>query len=132
MVKKRPCRICRRWFQPHRRVGDRQTVCSRDECQRERHRRACAAWRKRETQSVRFHRLTQRVTVPVEELPPETSAGSPPGPETRLRFDRVRDAVGLQVSMVIQVLAIVIRDYVRDAVRAQTKTVRTNARRLPP
>ena len=132
MVKKRPCRICRRWFQPHRRVGDRQTVCSRDECQRERHRRSCAAWREREAHAERLDRLRRRVSVPKEELPSEPSTASPPGPEARLRFDRVRDAVGLQVSMIIQVLAIVIRDYVRDAVRVQNETGRANARRLPP
>jgi hypothetical protein len=27
MAKKRPCGICRRWFEPHPRAGDRQTVC---------------------------------------------------------------------------------------------------------
>ena len=39
---KRPCRICRRWFEPDPRVGQRHRVCGRDECQHERHRRNCA------------------------------------------------------------------------------------------
>ena len=47
MARKRPCRICRCWFLPHPRAGPRQQVCSRPECQRERHRRACADWRRR-------------------------------------------------------------------------------------
>ncbi len=42
MPRKKPCRICRRWFQPHPRAGSRQKVCK--DCQGERHRRACARW----------------------------------------------------------------------------------------
>ena len=35
MLRKRPCRICRRWFQPHARAGERQRVCSEAACQRD-------------------------------------------------------------------------------------------------
>jgi len=30
---KRPCRLCRRWFRPDPRVGERQYACSTPECQ---------------------------------------------------------------------------------------------------
>lgn len=43
--KERPCSICRRWFLPDARAGDRQRACEREECQRERHRRADRRWR---------------------------------------------------------------------------------------
>jgi len=42
MPRKKPCKICRRWFQPHPRAGSRQKAC--EDCQAERHRRACARW----------------------------------------------------------------------------------------
>jgi hypothetical protein len=47
MRRKRPCRICRRWFVPHPGAGDRQHVCSAVDCQRERHWRACPLARAR-------------------------------------------------------------------------------------
>ena len=43
-TRKRPCRICKRWFMPHPRVKDRQKTCGSPPCQREWHRRKCAQW----------------------------------------------------------------------------------------
>lgn len=40
---KRPCSICRKWFQPIAQQKGRQKTCS-TECQRERHRRQCEEW----------------------------------------------------------------------------------------
>lgn len=38
---KRPCSICRKWFQPDVRQKGRQKTCSNPACRRELHRRAC-------------------------------------------------------------------------------------------
>lgn len=46
MVAPRPCRVCRKWFHPDRKVGNRQHVCGAPACQREWHRRNCAKWHK--------------------------------------------------------------------------------------
>jgi hypothetical protein len=40
--KKRPCRICLKWFSPNPRLGDRQQTCSDKECQRKWHAKKCA------------------------------------------------------------------------------------------
>jgi hypothetical protein len=45
MTKKRPCSLCRKWFEPDARVGKRQRTCSAKECQRKRRTRTQAAWR---------------------------------------------------------------------------------------
>ena len=42
--KKRPCRICGRWFNPNPRLGERQKTCGADECQRRWHAKRCAVW----------------------------------------------------------------------------------------
>ena len=44
--KKRPCRICGRWFVPDPRLKDRQKTCADAQCKREWHRRKCAQWNK--------------------------------------------------------------------------------------
>ncbi len=43
-TRKRPCRICKRWFIPHPRLKDRQKTCGNLPCQREWHRRKCEQW----------------------------------------------------------------------------------------
>jgi len=44
-AKKKPCKICRKWFRPDVRVGDRQHTCGRPECQVIRRKKTQAAWR---------------------------------------------------------------------------------------
>ncbi len=43
-TRKRPCRVCKRWFIPHPRLKDRQKTCGDSQCQREWHRRKCEQW----------------------------------------------------------------------------------------
>jgi len=134
VVRKRPCRICGRWFQPEGRAGDRQHVCGRDECQRERHRRACAAWRAREADAERAERVRRRVEVALgDERAGDTGPErAPPGLEARVRWDAVRDAVGVEVLVVLQVMARVLGESMRDAVRLQVSEVTRQSRRVVP
>lgn len=124
---KRPCRICRRWFHPHPRAGDRQRVCDATSCQRERHRRACQRWRLREAGAERQHRLRQRIRVDSngEQAPGE-------GLGARLSLGAVRDAVGLEVAVVIEEVLRVVEDTVRDAVRRQVLGVSMESRQVLP
>jgi len=125
MERKRPCRICRRWFRPHSRAGDRQHVCSRADCQRERHRRACQRWRQREAPAERAHRLRQRLH---EAADGQDAAG--PGP--RLPWDVVRDAVGPEVTVILEEISRLLADVVRDAVQRQVGAPAGESRQVPP
>ena len=49
---KRPCSICRKWFQPDVRQNDRQKTCGRTECQTELHRRNCQNWNNRNKEEL--------------------------------------------------------------------------------
>ena len=115
MRKKRPCRVCRRWFLPSPRAGSRQTVCSDPECQRERHRRSCSAWRRENPDSDRDRRLRER---------PVRDAGGrklclDEDPMRGLVLDAVRDVVQLEVLVLIEESAGVLARWCRDAVRSQ-------------
>ena len=107
MVRKRPCRICRKWFESHPRAGDRQHTCSAPSCQRERHRRACADWRRRNPDLDREGRLRQKLL----------SGGTAGNTLRGLNRDAVRDAVGLEVSVIIDELVRLLQFFARDAVR---------------
>jgi hypothetical protein len=108
MARKRPCGICRTWFEPHPRAGDRQHTCSNPSCQRERHRRACADWRRRNPDLDREGRLRQTLL-----------SGGTVEPSRGLNRDAVRDAVGLEISVIIDELVRLFQVWTRDAVRRE-------------
>jgi hypothetical protein len=124
MGRKRPCRICRHWFRPHPRAGDRQHVCSRADCQRERHRRACQRWRQREAPAERAHRLRQRVRAELEER--HEAVGR------RVSWDAVRDAVGLKVAVILEEISRLLEDVARDAVQRQVGAATWESRQVLP
>jgi hypothetical protein len=45
--RKRPCRICGKWFKPDPRLGERQKTCGNKECQRKWHAKKCREWNKK-------------------------------------------------------------------------------------
>jgi len=45
--KKRPCRVCGKWYAPNPRLGDRQQTCGGMKCQRKWHARKCAEWNRK-------------------------------------------------------------------------------------
>src|SRR5687767_10847750 len=123
MVRKRPCAICRRWFQPHPRAGDRQRVCGAGECQLERHRRACEAWRRENPDYDRDARLRE-----VLRRKPSNGAADP---LLEVDWDRARDAVGLEAAVLIEETGKVLRDWARDAVIAQGHVITKNPADMP-
>lgn len=115
MRRKRPCRVCRKWFLPHPRAGMRQRVCSAPECQRERHRRSCADWRARHPDYDREERIRRRVE------PKERGSEAPPvvDPVAEIEWSAARDVVGVEIAVMMEVLGEVLHFWTRDAVGAQ-------------
>lgn len=58
---KRPCRICRRWFTPHPRLGDRQRTCGDPHCKKEWHRKKCAEWNRENVEYFRSNYLHKKL-----------------------------------------------------------------------
>ena len=126
MAKKRPCRICRKWFAPHPRAGARQRVCSAEVCQRERHRQACATWHGSNPDYDRAERLRRKV-VPAREAPlPSPSAD----PMPQVDWDAARDAVGFEVAVFVEESQKVLVDWARDAVVAQQLVITRQSRKV--
>jgi len=65
--KKRPCRICQKWFMPHPRVGDRQKTCGDPECMRKWHAGKCGEWNRRNRNYVQENYLSDRLALGVNE-----------------------------------------------------------------
>ena len=58
---KRPCRICRRWFSPDPRLGERQKTCADPHCKKEWHRKKCAQWNRKNTEYFRANYLQKKL-----------------------------------------------------------------------
>ena len=69
--KKRPCPVCRQWFPPNPRLGDRQRTCGDLECQRKWHARKCAEWNRKNGAYFKEIYLRGRL---------ESFGSDPPGP----------------------------------------------------
>ena len=82
--KKRPCRVCRKWFMPHPRLGDRQMTCGSEECQRTWHSRKCAQWNRHNRSYFRDRYIRNRLEDVVPVKPPEPSP-PPPLPSSPMR-----------------------------------------------
>ena len=61
LSRKRPCRICRRWFQPDPRLKERQMTCGSARCQREWHRKKCAEWNRKNSDYFRTNYLQKKI-----------------------------------------------------------------------
>ncbi len=73
---KRPCSICRKWFQPDVRQKDRQKTCGRLKCQTELHRRNCHNWNKRNKEVFANSYLEKKL----DQVEPKTVKEPPPDP----------------------------------------------------
>ena len=63
MSKRRPCRICGRWFHPDPRVGSRQRACGKRACQKKRREETQAAWRSENPEYYLRRRLLRRANA---------------------------------------------------------------------
>jgi hypothetical protein len=129
MVRKRPCRICGEFFHPDPRVGKVQRVCSKEACQRERHRRACSAWRRKNPDYDQDRRLRARLQVIDEKAAVKRFESE------RLRslsWDVARDAIGLKPCVIIDETSKVLFRSPRDAIQRQPAENTGKSARFPP
>lgn len=121
MARCRPCRVCRKWFLPHLRAGDRQHVCSQPACQKEWHRRNCANFHKKCPDYDRETHLERRI-----EKEEGGTARCQVDPLEVFDWAFIRKAVGLETAVLVRGVGQVILRQARDPVpvqRAENKGV---------
>jgi hypothetical protein len=123
---KRPCSICRRWFQPDARVGSRQYACSEPECQQRRRRGKQAEWRRRNPDYFVARRWTA-ATEGESSVPPRT-----PAPLEEVPWDVVQSQMGSKAGVVLGLFARVLLVHVQSQLRAQVPVITGESGRLPP
>lgn len=125
-ARKKPCRICRCWFQPDSRVGDRQRVCGKPECQSARRQKTQANWRKRNPDYGIAWRLDQRAA---QTPPPEPFRFA--APLNQLPWEFAKDQFGAQGTDFIGVMSALILRVAKDEMRAYLPDPKGLPSRLP-
>lgn len=61
--RKKPCRICRKWFSPDPRIGDRQKTCGAKDCQTKWRAKKCSEWNKKNKAYFKEIYLNKKLTA---------------------------------------------------------------------
>lgn len=134
---KRPCRICKKWFLPNPRLGDRQKTCGAPECQRQWHARKCAEWNRKNRSYFQEIYLRRRLEV-LETASPEPLPPSSPvlalEPTAPLDYPRrvVQEVIGAQQLVIIEYIVRLLARNVQEVIRPQIAETQSEFRRLPP
>lgn len=113
--KKRPCRICRKWFTPDPRLGDRQKTCGKETCKRKWHAKKCAEWNKKNRsyfQAIYLGSKLEFSKAPSQSesrLQPSSNPNKkgpimPPSSRSTLELPRdvIQDVIGVQPLIIIE------------------------------
>jgi hypothetical protein len=140
--KKRPCRICRKWFLPHARLGDRQKTCGESECQRQWHRRQCAKWNKENRsyfQEIHLRRRLEALSARSPDPPSDPQAPPcpppmvPPAGPIPLDYPRdlVQEVIGAQQLVIVDYFLRLLLRGLQAAIKAQVIETAKEFRLLP-
>jgi len=127
-TRKRPCAICRRWFRPNARVGNRQHACGKPECQGLRRQKTQASWRHRNPGYAIAYRIDQRAAE--NQSPPEVMRL--PAPLNRLPWEFAKDQFGPQRTDFIGVMGTLLVRTVKDQFLAHLVDFKRLSSTLPP
>ena len=107
-TRKRPCRVCKRWFIPHPRLKDRQKTCGDQQSQREWHRRKCEQWNHNNVDYFKENYLDKKLKL----------TGTPQSRlKTGLPLCYVQDRIGAQQLIIIEYLSQLLMRRCRHLIR---------------
>ena len=132
LFRKRPCRICKRWFMPNAKLKDRQMTCGDPDCQREWHRKKCEEWNRKNPDYFKANYLHKKIaaTSPI--------ADQPQSPQLNCRLKSglplfyVQEVIGIQHLVIIEYLGQLLFRRFQEVLRAQPVVITKEPLRLPP
>ena len=130
--RKRPCRICRRWFIPNPRLKDRQKTCGDPECQRRWHKKKCAEWNKRNPDYFRTNYLQKKIIAATETLHQTPSLKLNNRLKSGLPLSYVQEVISIQHIIIIEYYGQLLFRRFQEVLRAQPTVITRKTGRLPP
>jgi hypothetical protein len=140
LYKKRPCRVCGKWYPPNRRLGDRQQTCGTMECQRKWHARKCAEWNRKNRVYFKDIYLRGRLESFGSDPPAQSRSGctssrtnKPPRRSSPLELPQEvgQEVIGVDQIIIIEyIVRLLIRRF-QEVIRTQPFEKQRETRRLP-
>ena len=133
-IKKRPCRICRKWFAPNPRVGNRQKTCGSKECRKKWHAKKCAQWNRQHRACFQTTYLSKKLQA-VQNHETSTKKPSPQLPKSgispKLPREVIQEVIGVQQFVIAEYLSQVLLRSVQEVIRVQHADILREVRQLP-
>jgi len=141
---KRPCRICRKWFTPDPRLGDRQKTCGKETCKRKWHAKKCAEWNKKNRSYFQAIYLGSKLES--SKTPSQSDSRPPPSSNSekihpirprssrsipQLPGDVIQDVIGVQPLIILEYVAQLLVRSFKEVIRAQPVEIQRKIDRLP-
>jgi len=139
--KKRPCRVCGKWYPPNPRLGDRQQTCGGMECQRKWHTRKCAEWNRKNRAYFKEIYLQGRLesfgSAPPAQSPFTCSScriNDPPRRSSPLDLPQevIKEVIEVKQLIIIEYIARLLMRGVQEVIHTQLIEKQREVRRLPP
>ena len=135
--RKRPCRICGKWFLADPRLKLRQKTCGASDCQRLWHTKKCTDWNHRNRSCFQENYLRDRLRDTDPAGPPQSpsSAGNDqPKLTTPLDYPRrvVQEVIGVQHVVLYDYLARLLLRRVQEVIEVQVAGIQNESSEQPP
>ena len=108
-TRKRPCRICRRWFLPDPRLKERQMTCGKTYCKREWHKKKCAEWNRKNRDYFKANYLQKKIDAATQCRGDPEAALPVTIPASRMKtgmpLEYVKEVIGVQPVIIHEYLA---------------------------
>ncbi|OGP63831.1 MAG: hypothetical protein A2170_17415 [Deltaproteobacteria bacterium RBG_13_53_10] len=140
LCKKRPCRVCGKWFTPNPRLGYRQQTCGGMECQRKWHARKCAEWNRKNRAYFREIYLRGRLESfgsgpPAKSSSPGSSGriNDPPRRSSPLDLPQevIQEVIEVKQFIIIEYIVRLLIRGVQEVIHTQLVDKQREIRRLP-
>lgn len=142
--KKRPCRICQKWFMPNPRVGDRQKSCGDLECMRKWHAGKCTEWNRKNRNCFQENYLIDKLALEGNEKEVSVNASaaattsnshifaSSSASFPQLPRSLIKEVIGAQQLVIIEYIARQLFRSVQEVIKRQRFENTRDPSQLPP
>lgn len=131
--RKRPCRICRRWFYPDARVGDRQKTCGDKVCQDKWHAKKCHEWNTKNRSYFKEVYLSKKLSKLEEssEVVPSPQSSLLSLRSRQLPQNLIQEVIGAQPTVIIEYIAQLLLKSFKEEMGRQLIEIKGEVRQLP-
>ena len=111
--RKRPCKVCRRWFLPDSRLGSRQKTCASDACKEKWHKKRCKKWNRKNKAYFKGIYLQKKLAVCNDQS--RDDCDQLPAPRIHLNLPR------LDIAEILNPKAVIVADYIVEQIMGRMR-----------